>query len=97
MVSQKIINLLEHSDDDDDLKFQTKKWYIINDESNSQYGKGNENDSTIKFSTDIIKSFLVDYSDGYILVTGDIKVVDRNNNTNVALKIVTHLLKPLSN
>ena len=86
MVSQKIINLLEHSDDDDDLKFQTKKWYIINDESNSQYGKGNENDSTIKFSTDIIKSFLVDYSDGYILVTGDIKVVGRNNNTNVAFK-----------
>ena len=84
MESPKIINLLEHSDYDD-LKFQTKKWYIINDQNNGQYGKGNENDSTIKFSTEIVKS-LVDYSDAYILVTGDIKVVDGNNNTNVAFK-----------
>ena len=51
MESQKIIQLLEQSDDDDKLKFQTKKWYIMNDQNNCQYGKGNENDSTIKFST----------------------------------------------
>ena len=61
MESQKIINLLE-GDNDDDLKFQTKKWYIINDQNNGQYGKGDENDSAIKFNTEVIKPFLVDYS-----------------------------------
>ena len=30
MESQKIINLLDHKDDNDP-KFQTKKWYILND------------------------------------------------------------------
>ena len=39
MESQKIINLLEHSDDEES-KSQTKKWYIINDQNNGQYGKG---------------------------------------------------------
>ena len=61
MESQKIIDLLE-GDNDDDLKFQTKKWYIINDQNNGQYGKGDENDSAIKFNTEVIKPFLVDYS-----------------------------------
>ena len=42
--------------------FKQKKWYIINDQNNGQYGKGNENDSTIKFSTEVVKPFLVDYS-----------------------------------
>ena len=36
MEVQKIINLLESSDDDE-LKFQTKKLYIINDQNNGQY------------------------------------------------------------
>ena len=85
MKSQKIINLLDHKDDDDP-RFQTKKWYIINDQNNGQYGEGDENDSTVKFSTDIVKPFLVDYSDAYILVTGDIKVVDGDDDTNVAFK-----------
>ena len=59
MDSQKIINLLEQpgDDDNDELKFQTKKWYIINDQNNGQYVKGDQNDSTIKFSTEIVKSF----------------------------------------
>ena len=82
MESQKIINLLEQADSED-LKFLTKKWYIINSQNNGQYGKGNQNDSTIKFSTEIVKSFLVDYSDAYILVTGDIKVVGGNDDTLV--------------
>ena len=54
MEAQKIINLLEESDDDD-LKFQTRKWYIINDQNNGKYGKGDENDSTIKFNTEVVK------------------------------------------
>ena len=54
MEAQKIINLLEYCDDDI-LKFLTKKWYIINDQNNGQYGKGDENDITIKFNTEVIK------------------------------------------
>ena len=85
MESQKIIKLLEQSDNDG-LKFQTRKWYVINDQNNGQYGKGDRNDSTIKFSTEIIKSFLTDYSDAYILVTCNIAVVGGNNNTKIAFK-----------
>ena len=97
MEAQKIINLLEYCDDDI-LKFLTKKWYIINDQNNGQYGKGDENDITIKFNTEVIKPNLFDYSDVYILVTGNIAVANRNNNTLVCFKncspynrCVTHL------
>ena len=45
-----------------------------------------ENDSSIKFETKIIKSNLCDYSDAFILVTGDITVVGINADTNVAIK-----------
>ena len=83
--SQKIINLLEQSDDNE-LKLKTKKWHIINDQINGQYGKGNQSDSAIKFSTETIKSLLVDYSETYILVTGNITAVGGNANTNVAFK-----------
>ena len=55
-------------------KFATRKWYIINDQNSGQYGRGIENDATIKFETKVIKLNLCDYSDAYILVTGDIKV-----------------------
>ena len=67
-------------------KFATEKWYIINDQNNEQYGRGNENDSTIKFETKAIKPNFCDYSDAYILVTGDIKVKDLTADTNVAFK-----------
>ena len=65
---------------------QENEWYIINDQNNGQYGRGNENDSTIKFETKVIKSNLCDYSDTYILVTGDIKVAAVAADTNVAFK-----------
>ena len=86
MESQKIINLLKDSDNYDDPKFQTKKWYIINDQNKAQYVKGDKNYSTIKSSTETVKYFLVDYSEAYILVAGDIKVVGGDANTNVAFK-----------
>ena len=37
MENQKIINLL-NKDDIDSKHFATKKWYIINDENNTNYG-----------------------------------------------------------
>ena len=95
--------MLEQSDDDA-LNFQTKKWYIINDQNNGQYGRGNQNDSTIKFNTEIVKSYLVDYSDAYILATGDITVVGGAANTSVVFKnchpftgSVTHLNDTVEN
>ena len=97
MEAQKIITLLEESDDQV-LKFATRKWYIIIDQSNGQYGIGDENDSTIKLDTKVIKPNLCYYSDAYILKTGDIAVVNGNQKTSIAFKnctpftrCVTHL------
>ena len=51
---------------------------IINDRNNTDYGDGDENDTTIKFETKVIISNLCDYSDAYILVTGDITATNGN-------------------
>ena len=67
-------------------RFATRKWYIINDQNNGQYGRGNENYLTIKFETKVIKPNLCDNSDAYILVTGDIKVSAIAADINVAFK-----------
>ena len=66
---------------------QQENGTLLMTKKNGRYGRGNENDSTIKFETKVIKSNLCDYSDAYILVTGDIKVADvAANDTNVAFK-----------
>ena len=85
MESQKIVDLL-NGPKNKSSKFATRKWYIINDQNNIQYGIGGENDSTIKFETKVIKPNLCDYSDAYILVTGDIKVTGITADTNVGFK-----------
>ena len=72
--TQKIINLLNGSDNENS-KFATKKWYIIDSESKGNYSPKNP----IKFLTKSIETSLCDYSDAYILVTGDIAVNKRNN------------------
>ena len=48
-----------------------QKWHGINDQNKTNYGEGKENGTTIKFETQVIKSNFCDYSDAYILVTGD--------------------------
>ena len=90
MGNQKIVNLLNDSDNESST-FATRKWYIINDQNNRQYGRGNENDSTIKFETKVIKPNICDYSDAYILVAGDIKVEILVQILMLHLKIVLHL------
>ena len=84
MESQKIINLLD-SNDNESQKFGTKRWYIINDQNtgNNAYGNG-EDSTTIKFETKVIKPNLCDYSDAYILVTGNIQ--NKPENSIVAFK-----------
>ena len=81
METQKIINLLNDSSNEES-KFATKKWYVI--DSQTTKGKYKQGD-TIKFEAETIKSSLCDYSDAFILVTGNITVT-ADNDKNVAFK-----------
>ena len=96
--STKITNPLKESDEDD-LKFQTRNGILlmikITDNMEKEIYK---NDSTKKINTEVVKPNLYDYSDAYILVTGNIAVVNGNNNTkdcfkncNPFIRCVTHL------
>ena len=81
MENQKIINLLDKIDTDSKY-FATKKWYIINDENNTNYGvnknNGADNSDTIKYDTRVLKPNLCDYAEAYILVDGTIKAEAAN-------------------
>ena len=79
MKRQKIINLFNDSSNEES-KFATKKWYVI--DSQTTKGKYKQGD-TIKLET--IKSSLCDYSDAFILVTGNI-TVNAANDTDIAFK-----------
>ena len=81
METQKIINLLNDSSNEES-KFATKKWYVIDSQTaKGKYKQGN----TIKFETEPTKSSLWDYSDAFILVTRNI-TVNAVNDTDVAFK-----------
>ena len=54
-------------------KLQQKIWYVIDSESKVVYSHENP----IKFLTSSLESSLCDYSDTYVLVTGNISVVGR--------------------
>ena len=71
---------MSNDSSNEESKFATKKWYVI--DSQTTKGKYKQGD-TIKLET--IKSSLCDYSDAFILVTGNITVA-ANNNTDVAFK-----------
>ena len=88
METQRIINLLNGSDNENS-KFATKKWYIIDSESKGNYLPDNE----IKFLTSSLESSLCDYSDAYILVTGNIAVKRRNttDTDDIALDAATQV------
>ena len=72
METQKIINLLSNAEGEYST-FATKKWCVIYSESKSNYSHS-------------LESSLCDYSDAYILVTGDITVTGGDDNTKVAFK-----------
>ena len=74
----KILNLLNEASDS---KFVTKKWNIVNDQSNAKYDVENE----IIYNTEVLKSNLCDYNDAFILVRGDIAVIG-HQVTQVAFK-----------
>ena len=89
MENQKIINLLGKVDTDS-KHFATKKWYVINDENNTNYrvnkDTGADNPDTIKYDTRVLKPNLCDYAEAYILVDGTIIGTGANNNTRLTLK-----------
>ena len=89
MENQKIINSLDKIDTDS-KHFATKKWYIINDENNTNYGvnkdTGADNPDTIKFDTRVLKPNLCDYAETYILIDGTIRAAAANADTRLALK-----------
>ena len=89
MENQKIINLL-HKIDTDSKHFATKKWYIINDENNTNYGVNKDTGAdipvTIKYVTRVLKPNLCDYAEAYILIDGTIRAAAANANTRLALK-----------
>ena len=82
METQKILNLLNDSSNEES-KFTTKKvvCYIDSQTAKDKYNQNN----SIKFEQDSLKSSLCDYSDALILVTGNI-TVNAGDNTYVAFK-----------
>ena len=89
MQNQKIINLLDKFDTGS-KHFATTKWYIINDENNTNYGvdknTGANNPDTIKYDTIVLKPNLCNYAEAYILVDRTIRANAANGNTRSALK-----------
>ena len=87
MENQKIINLLD-KDDTDSKHFAAKKWYIIKDENNTNYGvnkdTGADNPDTIKYNTRVLKPNLCDYAETYIFVDGTIRATNAVNATRLA-------------
>ena len=71
-----------------DSKFVTRKWNIINDNAEANYDATNE----ITYNTEVLKSNLGDYNDGYILVKGDITVTAAAQ-PQVAFKNCTWFIK----
>ena len=96
MENQKIINLLDKIDTDSKY-FTNKKWYIINDENNTNYGvnkdTGADNPDTIKYDTRVLKPNLCDYAEAYILIDGTIRATNAVNATRLALKNCAPLTK----
>ena len=73
MDHQKILNLLN---EESDSKIVTRKWNIANHNSEASYGVGNE----IIYNTEVLKSNLCEYSNAYILVAGNIAVIEDNGH-----------------
>ena len=63
------------SDDKDLPRFVTKKWIELYDQSGENYCISKE----IRIKTSMLRSYLCDFSDAYIVVKGDIIVTNPDN------------------
>ena len=86
MEFQKILNFLDTTSDKDLLRYVTKKWIEVYDQSQGNYNVNKE----IRIKTSMLRSDLRDFSDLYIVVKGNISVtkktftdddIDTPNNT----------------
>ena len=84
-----MLNLLN---DTNDSKFMARKWNIVNGNLNSNCATANE----ITYNTEILISYLCEYKDAYILVTGDITVLAAPA-TQVAFKNCAPFTKCITN
>ena len=75
MEYQKHINLSGNMPDQI-LRFKTKIWVEIYDESGGTYNANKE----IRIKTPMLRSDMCDYNDAYIVVTDKITVTNSNNN-----------------
>ena len=87
MEFQKIINLIDTTSDDKDLRrFVTKKWIEVYDQSEKNYNVNKK----IRIKTPMLRSYLCDFSDAYIVVKRDITLEGDNDankhNKNLAFK-----------
>ena len=69
------LNLLHETSDS---KFVTRKWNIVNDQSNANYDVGNE----IIYNLKVLKSNHCDYNEAYNLVTRKWNIVNDQSNAN---------------
>ena len=76
---QKITNLLDTTSDNV-LRFITKKWLEVHDQSGSAEDR-NKPGKQIRFKTSMLRSDLHDFSDAYIVVKGTITVTGTNNSS----------------
>ena len=96
MEYQKIANLL-NNESNKPSKFRTRNWVEINDDIRGAYSPNKQ----IRFKTGMVRSSLCNYSDGYILVKGNITV----NNTasagdaanNINEKVIFKNCAPFTN
>ena len=71
---QKIVKFLDTTSDNKDLPtFVTKKWIEVYDQSEGNYNVNKE----IRIKASMLRSDLCDFSDAYIIVTGDITVTKK--------------------
>ena len=82
METQKIVNFVNGSNNENS-KFATKMWCA----KRSKRSRGNySHENPIKFLTSSLESNLCDYSNAYILVTGNITVTPNNAATQAVFK-----------
>ena len=86
---QKIVDLFDTTSDDKDLlRFVTKKWIEVYDQSEKYHNVNKE----IRTKTSMLRSDLCNFSDVYIVVKGVITVTEPENETKALhLKIMHHL------
>ena len=76
MEFQKITNFLDiNSDNKDLLKFVTKTWIEVYDQSERDYNSNKE----IRIKTSMLRSEWCNFSDAYIIVKGTITVTEPDN------------------